>query len=245
MNQLRSLLLHPPPFIPPSQVAVPISDYVPQCAPYAAARGRAVCAWGVTALAALALIGLVFAAPLLSAQGHAAEGWIVYRSFASLCHQIPERSFAIAGRPLAVCARCVGVYAGFAAGVLFYPLARSLRRTDAPARAWLFVTLAPTTVDFLLGVTGLWHNTHLSRAATGALAGAGAAFFVVPALVELARAASCGKLRPPQVNPETAAKLAVRHGLTRNAGGASAPVLLQSFNSGALQNLPRTKVKNR
>lgn len=98
---------------------------------------------------------------------------------------MPERAFWVAGHPLAVCARCFGIYAGFAAATLIYPLARNVRQAGTPRRAWLILALLPTSVDFLLGVTGMWANTHSSRFFTGAWLGAWAAFYVVPGLVEL------------------------------------------------------------
>jgi uncharacterized membrane protein len=137
--------------------------------------------------AALTFVALVFAAPVLESSGHAGAAWVIYHSFAPLCHQIAERSLYVAGHPLAVCARCTGVYAGFAACLVLYPLLRPLRRTDAPRRAWLLIAALPTTVDFLVNFTGLAHNTHLSRLLTGAWLGAGAVFFVMPGLVELAQ----------------------------------------------------------
>jgi hypothetical protein len=43
----------------------------------------------------------------------------------------------------------------------------------------------PTTIDFALGFSGLWENTHWSRFSTGLLLGAAAAFYVIPGLVDL------------------------------------------------------------
>jgi uncharacterized membrane protein len=166
---------------------LPATSYVQQTAVPEGARRRAVAAWLVASGVAVAGVGLIFLAPLLASSG---QGWaasVVYRGFAGLCHQQAERSFAFGGHALAVCARCTGIYAGFAACSLLYPLVRGLRRTDAPARRWLALALAPTAVDFLLNVTGLWPNTHASRALTGAVAGAGAALFALPGLVGLGR----------------------------------------------------------
>ena len=60
--------------------------------------------WALLGLAVCALVGAVAAI------------WvpILRLSFAAVCHQIPDRSFAWAGAPLAVCARCLGLYAGAA-----------------------------------------------------------------------------------------------------------------------------------
>lgn len=163
---------------------LPATSYVPQAPSADWPRRRAVLAWLVAAGVAVSGVALVFAAPLLAGVGHGWPAGVVYRAFAGLCHQQAERSFAVGGHALAVCARCTGIYAGFAACALLYPLARGLRRTDAPARRWLALALLPTALDFLLDFAGLWANTHASRALTGAVAGAGAAFFALPGLVE-------------------------------------------------------------
>ena len=134
---------------------------------------------------AAAGVGLIFAAPLLAAGGHGWAAGVIYHAFAGLCHQQAGRSFALEGHALAVCARCTGIYAGFAACTALYPLARGLRGADAPARRWLVLALLPTAADFSLNFAGLWANTHASRALTGAVAGAAAAFFALPGLIEL------------------------------------------------------------
>ncbi|HLL76291.1 MAG TPA: DUF2085 domain-containing protein [Pyrinomonadaceae bacterium] len=164
---------------------LPATSYVPQTATPEGWRRRAVLAWLIASGVAAAGVGLIFLAPLLAAGGHGWAAGVVYRAFTGLCHQQAGRSFSIDGHALAVCARCTGIYAGFAACSVLYPLARGLRRTDAPARRWLLLALLPTAVDFALDFSGLLANTHASRALTGAIAGAGAAFFALPGLVEL------------------------------------------------------------
>jgi uncharacterized membrane protein len=166
----------------------PISEYVPQLlspAESARVRGGALWAWALTASAVLAILGLIVLAPWARANGYTLLGAVVYSGFGATCHQIPERSFHLEGFPLAVCARCFGLYAGGAAGVLFYPLARGLARRDAPGRAWLLAAAAPTTIDFALGFFGVWENTHLSRFLTAVLLGAAVAFYVVPTALDL------------------------------------------------------------
>jgi uncharacterized membrane protein len=157
--------------IPQYRMRLPVSEYVPQFpSPAESARVRrgAVWAWALTASAALAILGLTVLAPWARASGHTFLSTAAYGAFAGLCHQIPERSFHFGGFPLAVCARCFGLYAGAAAGVLLYPLAA-----------------APSTLDFALGFFGFWENTHLSRFLTAVLLGACVAFYVVPAALDL------------------------------------------------------------
>jgi uncharacterized membrane protein len=151
------------------------------------ARRRAFFAWSIAMLCALLLLSLVVAAPWASAHGHYAFARTVYEGFGYVCHQIPARSFQLEGHPFAVCARCTGIYAGFALGVALYPLVRSWQRAEVPARIWLFIAAGPLIVDFALGFFGIWENTHFSRLLTGALFGTVCAFFVVPALIDLSR----------------------------------------------------------
>ncbi|CAN5810502.1 hypothetical protein BH18ACI4_BH18ACI4_14460 [soil metagenome] len=157
------------------------NQYVPQCV----TGRRPLIVWSLVVVGALLFIGLLVAAPLAQANGLEWFSFAVYEAFSHVCHQTPERSFYIAGYPLAVCARCTGLYIGFAAAVAFYPVMTSLRRTHAPERKWLFIAAAPLAIDFALGFFGIWENTHLSRLLTGALLGAVSAFFIMPGLVQL------------------------------------------------------------
>lgn len=141
--------------------------------------------WLIVTAITLLVTGLVVAAPLAQAGGHHSLAAVIYGAYSRLCHQIPERSFFIAGHQFAVCARCTGLYAGFTVATLGYPLVRSLRITDAPPRRWLFVAAVPMAIDFSLGYFGIWENTHLSRLLTGALLGSVAVFYVMPGQLDL------------------------------------------------------------
>jgi uncharacterized membrane protein len=139
---------------------------------------------GITTIAFF-LVGLILAAPLAAARGNLSVASSIYYFFGYLCHQIPERSFQIAGRQFAVCSRCSGLYAGFAIAALFYPLVRSLTNTETPSRVWLILAALPLAIDFGLGYFNIWHNTHASRFATGALLSSVAVFYIVPGAIEL------------------------------------------------------------
>ena len=191
-SSLASMSLSRDIYVP--QVAVIGADY--SAAPVEARAWRGtLLAWSLTLAATLVLLLGILAAPLAASMEHPLLALTFRRAFAFACHQIPERSFHLGGVPLAVCARCWGVYCGFAAGVAFYPLASrivtgSFVTTIVPARRWLLFAVLPTSVDFLLGFAGLWENTHWSRALTGALAGAGAACFVIPGVFDAVRVRS-------------------------------------------------------
>jgi uncharacterized membrane protein len=134
----------------------------------------------------ITILAAIIGAPLLQSGGHPAFAFKIYTVFSFLCHQIPERSFHIAGKQFAVCSRCTGLYAGFALATLTYPLFRSLRQTDTPRILWLFASAVPLAIDFGLTYFGVWQNNHFTRFTTGALFGAVAAIFVLPGVIELA-----------------------------------------------------------
>jgi uncharacterized membrane protein len=160
--------------------------YVPQRAPTRAGSLKGpVVVWSVVMAGALGVLGLIVGAPLARAHGYNLLALPIYEAFSFLCHQIPERSFHVEGHSFAVCARCTGIYAGFAMGVLIYPLMRSVRQLETPRRLWLLAAGVPLLIDWSLGFFRLWENTHLSRFATGALLGAVCAFYIVPGLVDL------------------------------------------------------------
>jgi uncharacterized membrane protein len=141
--------------------------------------------WLFLSLLALAIVSAVVSAPIAVTQGHIAFAATIYKTFSYLCHQIPERSFHLAGHPFAVCSRCTGLYAGFAFATLALPLVRSLKQTDTPRVIWLFLSAVPLAIDFGLTYFGVWENNHFTRVTTGALFGAVAAIYVVPGLIEL------------------------------------------------------------
>jgi uncharacterized membrane protein len=145
----------------------------------------AVAVWGAIALLGLAVVGLIVAAPVFQARGHETAAAAIYRTFSFVCHQIPERSFHLAGHKFGVCSRCTGLYSGFALAALIYPLVRSLRQTETPSIVWLFLAAVPLVIDFSLGYFSIWQNNHASRFATGALLGSVAVFYILPGLIEL------------------------------------------------------------
>jgi uncharacterized membrane protein len=115
------------------------------------------------------LCGLAFVLVAAAAVPMLAPGWrhLLMEAFSPFCHQLPERSFALAGHQTALCHRCMAVFAGLAAGLLapMYP------RATWPPLAVAAVALAPLAVDWSVDVIGLWSNTAASRVGTGLWAG--------------------------------------------------------------------------
>ena len=143
--------------------------------------------WLACVALVLGVISLIVGAPLAAASNHQQFAVAIYHSFKPLCHQLPERSFFIAGHQFAVCARCTGLYGGFALGLLLYPLIRSLRSIDVPQVRWLFLAALPLAVDFSLTFFGIWENTHTSRVLTGMLLGGVTVFYVMPGIFVLSQ----------------------------------------------------------
>jgi len=146
--------------------------------------------WALVAAIAVGLVVVILTAPLARASGYVAVSSAIYKSLSYVCHQIPERSFRLAGHKFGVCSRCTGLYSGLAFATLVYPLTRPLKRAETPRIFWLILAAAPLAIDFLLGYFSIWPNTHLSRFVTGALLGAASVFYIVPGLIELSSRAA-------------------------------------------------------
>lgn len=158
-----------------------VYGYVPQVNP----TRRPLLFWAISAAVITSLVSLIIIAPLAAASGHNEIAASIYYAFSPLCHQRPDRSYFIDGHKMGVCARCTGIYFGFALTLLAYPLVRSLRSTTTPARKWLLLAALPLAIDFSLTFFGVWENTHTSRLLTGLVLGSVAVFYIMPGIVDL------------------------------------------------------------
>jgi uncharacterized membrane protein len=112
------------------------------------------------------LVLLAISPPFLSSP---AAGWIM-KAFASVCHQLPERSFHVDGVSLAVCHRCLGAYLGLLVGALVFLFLAREPKSLRPLTLLIFAAL-PGIVDWSGDVLGFWINTPMSRVITGAFFG--------------------------------------------------------------------------
>ena len=150
------------------------------------------------ALASVAWLVLLLVTPLAPPSLAA----LVYAAGSVLCHQLPERSFHVAGVQLPVCARCLGIYIGAAAaaslnaGVLIAGRSAS-RRLLSPgsARRIFFAAALPTLLTVALEWGGVWRGTNMIRALAGLALGAGGAFVVMSALATI-NYTECLRRRP-------------------------------------------------
>lgn len=126
--------------------------------------------YGLGLVASAAGLAAVTAAPLLMARG-SRSAVILYAAFAPLCHQLPDRCFSLAGFPMAVCARCAGIYAGAFAGLVVRPWLRPLTDPRPPRRRTLLAAALPLAVDAAGNVLRLWSSPASLRFAVGFLGG--------------------------------------------------------------------------
>lgn len=159
----------------------------------AAARNQAYKAWLITVAVVFVWLSLIVLPPIFAANGNTGVSSPLYHFFSFLCHQMPDRSFHVLEHQFAVCSRCFGVYFGLLLGLVIYPLWRSIENIDPLPRLWLFASMVPIGIDWLLGMLDIWQNNHASRLITGLILGVGCATYIMPALVEIIRNLSVGR----------------------------------------------------
>ena len=122
-------------------------------------------------LVPLSLAGMASAVPWLLVH-FPMIGFAVQRGFLLVCHQRPERSFGLFGGTVAVCARCLGIYFGAAAGALM--------RVPREVAWQLFVAaVSINAIDWLTEFAGIHGNWMFSRFALGLTLGATAAMLLI------------------------------------------------------------------
>ncbi|ARA91853.1 MAG: DUF2085 domain-containing protein [Bacteroidetes bacterium] len=141
-------------------------------------------AWAGTLAATLLLVGVIVAPPFLPPE---IRRWVM-AGFRVVCHQLPSRSFHIDGVPLAVCHRCLGIYAAMPVAVLAFAWFGAGRPVlDRYAPYVLAASLLPLSIDWLGDVLGWWTNTPASRTITGGLFGLAAGYYLMQAVARAAR----------------------------------------------------------
>ncbi len=171
-------------------MGIPIENYASPFAFEKSAQRRSVFIWAITFKIIALWVGAIFLAPIAKSYHYNVLADSIYSFFGYLCHQISIRSFHIDDEPFAVCARCFGIYFGLFLGAIIYPFIFPFRNTEPLPRIWLFISLAPTTIDFALGFFGIWANTHFSRLVTALIFGVTCMFYIIPALVDIGNAVS-------------------------------------------------------
>ena len=117
------------------------------------------------------LAGAAMMSPYLAASGYSLAALTIFWFFSPVCHQDPTRSFWIFGAPVAVCARCIGIYLGAAVGA-WIPAPRRMLLQGLG----LFAAL--NLADVLTEAATIHGNWKLTRLLLGALLGLAAAALV-------------------------------------------------------------------
>ncbi|MDP1571786.1 MAG: DUF2085 domain-containing protein [Vicinamibacterales bacterium] len=122
-------------------------------------------------LAALIWLALLGAGPGLSRHTDRAPAAVVavtvYGIGALVCHQGPPRSLHLNGVRMPVCARCAGLYAGLALGMLAWWRARGTAAGTRLVRtplAVLAIVALPTAVTWTTALVGVWDPGNITRA---------------------------------------------------------------------------------
>ena len=136
----------------------------------------------VTGLA-LAWTAGVVVAPWLSAHDSILGSWLrlLYRPG---CHQISERCLDFGFGPMAVCARCLGLYIGGCLGLMWTTVRN---RSSRPRPIWLLLVAIPTVADFAAGLIGLPSLGNWPRFALALPLGLLAGLYLGDALIEIVR----------------------------------------------------------
>ncbi|MFP4082754.1 MAG: DUF2085 domain-containing protein [Candidatus Aminicenantes bacterium] len=129
-------------------------------------------------------IVLIFLAPYLKS---VSSPWhiFLYTLFAPICHQAPERSFFLCGYPLAVCARCLGIYSGFLAGTGVYPFLKGFSSLTMPKTINFLLLSLPIGIDTLGNFFHIWNTTNTARFFIGFLWGTILPFYFIYGLSDL------------------------------------------------------------
>jgi uncharacterized membrane protein len=139
--------------------------------------------------AALTWAVVILVVPLAASHGRVPLLTVAaYEIGSRICHQRPERSFHLAGVQMPVCARCFGLYAGGAAGLMLAWIVRL--SSGSRTRLALAIGAAPIAVTVGLEWIGLIQTSNAVRWLTGVPLGLVAGFVIVRSLTSRAPAPS-------------------------------------------------------
>jgi uncharacterized membrane protein len=137
--------------------------------------------FAVTLTASLIWVSIIFLSPFLKSKGFFLIDWI-YQGFGSLCHQWPSRCFYLFGYPMPVCTRCFGLYLGFFAASLFYPIIKGWTSLSIPGIRTLAAASLPIVIDTAGNFLFAWHTPGEIRFVIGILWGIILPFYFIPGL---------------------------------------------------------------
>jgi len=128
-------------------------------------------------------LSTIFLAPYLKNHSPAISR-LIYAAFAPICHQISSRCFFAFGQPLAVCARCLGIYIGFFTGTAIFPLLKGFSHSSLPRARTLAFFSAPIALDTFWNLLSLWRSPGEVRFVTGLIWGIVLPFYFIPGMTD-------------------------------------------------------------
>jgi uncharacterized membrane protein len=146
-------------------------------------KKKALFLYSFTLVGIVIWLGLIFLTPYLKSRSPESNIFL-YALFSPLCHQIPSRSFFIFNYPLAVCARCLGIYFGFFAGAGLFPFVRRFSNLTLPKTRTLIFFTFPVALDFIGNLFRLFRSSNGLRFSTGFIWGALLPFYFIPGMVD-------------------------------------------------------------
>jgi uncharacterized membrane protein len=102
----------------------------------------------------------------------------IYRTFGTVCHQIPNRSFKINDVQMAVNTRCFGIFSGLFAGWTLIPFLGNLTKEKKWPQVLLGVAVILQISDYTGNMFHVWENTNESRFILGILLGSAASVYL-------------------------------------------------------------------
>jgi uncharacterized membrane protein len=136
----------------------------------------------LTASGIIAWLYMIFLAPYLRSRSSGLNTFI-YALFSPFCHQISSRSFSIFHHPLAVCARCLGIYFGFLGGMVLYPFVRGFSDISLPKVKTLIFLSVPIVID-AMGNYFLWMSPSWLRFLLGVIWGLMLPFYFITGIAD-------------------------------------------------------------
>jgi uncharacterized membrane protein len=142
----------------------------------------------------------IWLAPYLRSR---ASPWssLAYAFYSPVCHQVPGRSFSCFGQPLAVCARCLGIYLGFLVGLGLFPFLRRRGSLSLPPARVFFLVSGPIVLDTAGNFLGLWSTPGSIRLATGIIWGTILPFYFIAGVSDLLIARQKNRLKSRPASP--------------------------------------------
>jgi len=146
--------------------------------------------WLAVILAAFYCGGTVIA-PWLEHLGSGVGSWLRL-GYSPACHQLSDRCLDLGFGPLAVCARCAGLYVGGLLGLL---TAAVVGLRVRPPLRWLLAACTPTLIDFAASQLGLPSLTNWPRFAVAIAPGVVVGLLLADGVTDVA-----SRVGPPAAN---------------------------------------------